>query len=190
MTIRQTVGEIVQTVLLAVVVYLVITMFTGRFEIRQMSMQPNFYEGQRVLVARLPNDLSPWLADIAYAAGEHQPATLGLEHRQIIIFYRPDQAETPLIKRVVGIPGDTIRIADGAVWVNGRRWDEPYAHGEPTTCSAYCGPLTLGSDTYFVMGDNRPDSLDSRSFGPVSGNLIIGRVVLRYWPLNTVEVYP
>ncbi len=189
-TILQGVREIAQTLLLALVTFIAISMFTGRFEIRQMSMQPNFYAGQRVVIARLPNALSPWLADIAYAAGERQPATLGLLRGQIIIFYEPDQTGTPLIKRVIGVPGDTIQIVDGAVYVNGQRLDEPYVGGKLTTCSVYCGPITLGPDMYFVMGDNRPDSLDSRSFGPVSGNLILGRVVLRYWPLNAVEYYP
>jgi len=190
MTIRQTVSEIVQMVTLPVVVFLVISMFTARFEIRQVSMQPNFYAGQRVVVGRLPNDRSPWLAEIAYAAGEHEPAALGLKRGQIVIFYRPNQSGMPLIKRVIGIPGDTIQIANGAVWLNGRRLDEPYTYGKPTTCSTYCGPITLGPDMYYVMRDNRPDSLDSRSFGPVSGDLIIGRVVLRYWPLNAIEFYP
>jgi signal peptidase I len=190
MTVRQTVSEIAQTVILAVAVFLGISMFTARFEIRQVSMQPSFYSGQRIVVDRLPNDLSPWLAEIAYAASGHEPAALGLKRGQVIVFYRPGQSSIPLIKRVIGIPGDTVQIADGAVWLNGRRLDEPYIDGKPTDCYAVCGPSTLGSDMYFVMGDNRPDSLDSRTFGPISGNLIIGRVVLRYWPLNAIEYYP
>ncbi len=190
MTVRQFAGEIVQALGLAVVVFLVISMLTGRFEIRQMSMQPNFYAGQRVLVSRLPNSLSPWLAEIAYAAGEQQPVRLGLVRGQIVIFYRPGQPGTPLIKRVIGVPGDTIRIANGVVWVNGQRLDEPYVQGAATTCSTFCGPLELGPDMYYVMGDNRPDSLDSRTFGPISGDDIIGRVVLRYWPLSAIEYYP
>jgi signal peptidase I len=189
-TVRQTVSEIAQTVILAATVFLGISMFTARFEIRQVSMQPSFYSGQRIVVDRLPNDLSPWLAEIAYAASGHEPATLGLKRGQVIVFYRPGQSDVPLIKRVIGIPGDTIQIANGAVWLNGKRLDEPYTYDKPTTCSAYCGPVTLGPGMYYVMGDNRPDSLDSRIFGPISGNLIIGRVVLRYWPLNAIEYYP
>ena len=190
MTVRQAVSEIIQTILLAVVVFLAISMFTARFEIRQVSMQPNFYAGQRVVVERLPNALSPWLTEIAYAAGKPEPAALGLKRGEIIVFYQPNESSTPLIKRVIGIPGDTIQVVDGAVWLNGKRLGEPYVDGKATTCFAVCGPITLGPDTYYVMGDNRPDSLDSRTFGPVSGNLIVGRVVLRYWPLNAIEFYP
>ncbi len=190
MTVRQVVSEIIQTILLAVAVFLAISMFTARFEIRQVSMQPNFYAGQRVVVERLPNALSPWLAEIAYAAGKPEPAALGLKRGEIVVFYQPDESSTPLIKRVIGVPGDTIQVANGAVWMNGKRLDEPYIDGKATACFAVCGPTTLGSDTYFVMGDNRPDSLDSRTFGPVSGNLIVGRVVLRYWPLSVIEFYP
>jgi signal peptidase I len=62
--------------------------------------------------------------------------------------------------------------------------EERYLKSVTTSCSTYCGPLTLGPDEYFFMGDNRPVSHDSRSFGPIPADQIVGRVILRYWPLN------
>ena len=67
---------------------------------------------------------------------------------------------------------------------------EPYINGAQTFCGNYCQPFTLGPDEYFLMGDNRVNSLDSRSFGPIPARQLVGRVVLRYWPLEQIEVYP
>lgn len=96
----------------------------------------------------------------------------------------------PLIKRVVGVPGDTLTIANGQVSVNGAQLAEPYVYGAPTNCAQYCGPLVPEAGQYFVMGDNRINSYDSRNFGPVAEEDIIGHVILRYWPLDVMEVYP
>jgi signal peptidase I len=130
------------------------------------------------------------LAKTVYAADKDHALPFQPERGQVIVFNPLDGGTIPLIKRVIGVPGDTLEIAKGAVWVNGKRLEEPYIHGLSTSCSRYCGPMTLGSDMYFVMGDNRPNSQDSRSFGPVAGDRVIGRVIMRYWPLNMIEFYP
>ncbi len=74
--------------------------------------------------------------------------------------------------------------------INGQLLDEPCVHGQPTACNSACAPVKLDEDMFFLMGDNRPSSLDSRSFGPVRGDRIIGRVVMRYWPLDQLDIYP
>jgi signal peptidase I len=183
--------EIMQTAIQAAVLYFAISALFGRFEIRQTSMEPNFHEGQRVVVSQLGSLLTPLWARTAYASdGQHTPP-FGPERGQVVVLYTtPEHTDEPLIKRVIAGPGDTIEIANDVVTVNGQPLAEAYTHDLPTPCYSICGPLTLGADEYFVMGDNRPNSRDSRSFGPISGQQIIGRVILRYWPLDEFEFYP
>jgi len=185
--------EIVQTALQAAVLYLVLSTLIGRFEIRQISMEPTFHAGQRVVVSRWERLVAPWLsgAAIAHAEGNQPIEPLGLQRGHVVVIApSPERGSESLIKRVIGLPGDTLSISGGGVWINGSLLDEPYVHGLPTTCWNTCQPLRLAPGMYFVMGDNRPNSLDSRSFGPVPGKDIVGRVVLRYWPLNAIEYYP
>ena len=154
-------------------------------------MEPNFHEGQRVLVFQLGNTLSSLWVGTAHAASENLPTPFAPERGQVVILYTsPERLEEPLIKRVIAGPGETIEIANGEVRVNGQTLAEPYVQGKATSCFGQCGPLTLGPDEYFVMGDNRPSSRDSRSFGPIPGRQIIGRVVARYWPISDWAVYP
>jgi signal peptidase I len=187
---RRAIREILETTVLSLLMYLVLSTLIGRFEIQQVSMEPNLHEGQRVIVSRLESLLSPWLARTAYAADREHVVLLQPRRGQVIVFNDPDGGALPLIKRVIAVPSDTLEMAGGAVWVDGRQLDEPYVHGLSTSCSHDCGPLTLGPGLYFVMGDNRPNSRDSRSFGPIAGDQIIGHVIVRYWPLSSIEFYP
>jgi signal peptidase I len=188
---RRLVLDILQTIVQSVLLYLVISALFGRFEIRQISMEPNFHEGQRVVVLQLSNLLTSLWAKTAYAAGDQHSLPFGPERGQVVILYTSaERADEPLIKRVIGVPGDTVEIIDGQVHINGAPLAEPYVHGLSSSCFTTCGPITLGPDQYFVMGDNRPNSRDSRSFGPVPIGQIIGRVVLRYWPLEALAFYP
>jgi signal peptidase I len=183
--------EIVQTAIQAAVLYFAISALFGRFEIRQTSMEPNFHEGQRVVVSQLGSLLTPLWVKTAYASDGQHTTPFGPERGQVVVLYPgEDRTQEPLIKRVIAGPGDTVEMADGAVKVNGAALAEPYLNGLTTNCFSNCGPLTLGADEYFVMGDNRPNSRDSRSFGPVRGAQIIGRVILRYWPLEAFQFYP
>jgi signal peptidase I len=185
--------DVVQTAVQAVLLYILIAAVFGRFEIQQISMEPNFHEGQRVLVFQLGSTLSSWWAETAHAAGERLPAPFAPQRGQVVILYLsadPGEADKPLIKRVIGVPGDMVEISDGVVRVNGAVIAEPYVQGRLTNCFGECGPLILGLEEYYVMGDNRPNSRDSRAFGPINGGQIVGRVVARYWPLNEFEWYP
>ncbi len=191
---RQMVRELVQTAVQAVVLYLVLTTLIGRFEIRQVSMEPNFHAGQRVVVTRWERLVAPWLAsgvNIAHAADDQPLEPPGLRRGQVVVLAQsPARGPEPLIKRLIALPGDTLDITPSGVLVNGVPLAEPYIHGLATTCQRYCQPVTLARGMYFVMGDNRPESFDSRSFGPVPGKDIVGPVVLRYWPLDKLELYP
>jgi signal peptidase I len=185
-SLRHALREMAESIAMAVVLYAIISTLVGRYQILNVSMEPNFHEGQRVVVSRLGR----LLTDVAHAEDGQSSASLGLKRGQVAVLYPNAQhEEPPLIKRVIGLPGETVTIANGQVQINGQPIDEPYLNGLPTQCFQNCA-ITLGAGQYFVLGDNRPNSLDSRSFGPVTADNIIGQVIVRYWPLDKLEIYP
>lgn len=129
------------------------------------SMYPTLLPGDRLLTTR----------SVAVPIG-----------RGDLIVFRPAVGpEDYVVKRVIGIPGDRVRIIDYGVWVNGRRLYEPYLKQPWTQGETYAGggELTLTKDEYFLMGDNRDRSLDSRVLGPQRRNRIVGRAFFRAWPI-------
>jgi signal peptidase I len=135
------------------------------FRIDGTSMEPNIHNGEYVIV----NKTAYWFG--------HNP-----QRGDVIIFNAPDQPQNDRVKRVIGLPGDTVEVKpDGTVYVNGQKLDEPYL---PPHHSGTSGTWTVPEDQYFVMGDNRSASLDSRAKGPVPRNKIIGKAWLIIWPLH------
>lgn len=141
-------------------------------------MQPGLHTNELVMVNLLAYDF-------------------GSPHRgDVIVLHPPDDPSTTYVKRVIGVPGDHISITTNAVIVNGHTLNEPYI--SPLDPSAPENPsvvpnLTLGPKQYFVMGDNRQDSLDSRSFGYVPRANIVGQAELVFWPLpvfHGIQTYP
>lgn len=184
--VRRFVRELAESIVMAIIFYAIISTLVGRYQILNISMEPNFHEGQRVVVSRLGR----LLTDVAHAEDGQAHDSLGLKRGQVVVLYPTAQhVDPPLIKRVIGLPGETVTIAGGQVLINGQPLGEPYLNGVTTSCSQNC-TITLGPTQYFVLGDNRPNSLDSRSFGPVSADNIIGQVIVRYWPLDKLEIYP
>jgi signal peptidase I len=153
--------EMLETILLSVLLFLGINAISARIRVESISMQPTLYAGDFVIVNKL-----------AYQ--------LGQPHRgDIIVFrYPPDPNQVPYIKRVIGLPGDQIHIADGKVLINGQVLAEPYLR--VTTNRG--GDWTVPPDSLFVMGDNRNNSSDSRSWGMVPFRNVIGRALVVYWP--------
>jgi signal peptidase I len=113
----------------------------------------------------------------------------GVHRGDVVVFHRPqgvDAAEKVLIKRVIGLSGETVSGHDGKVWIGNRVLDEPYVNS-PCHGTQDFAPITIPSGDVFVMGDNRCDSTDSRVFGPITKSSIIGRAFLIIWPLGRIH---
>lgn len=108
----------------------------------------------------------------------------------IIVFPQKANTSKLLIKRIIGMPGETVQIIDGRVYINGHELEEDYGNAVMTDGGLASAPITLGSDEYFVLGDNRNNSQDSRfaSVGNIQRSDIIGRAWLRIWPLDKVTL--
>jgi len=132
------------------------------------SMEPTLMVGDKVLVNKLAYDFH------------------SIHRGDVVVFKRPPHDYsaniTDLIKRVIGLPGDSISANGGSVDINGHPLKEPWLPKGVTTSNF--GPVTIPAGEYFVMGDNRGDSDDSRDIGPISKNLIVGRAFVIVWPLS------
>jgi signal peptidase I len=164
--------EVVETLVLTVIIFLVIQNFVAQpYRVEQQSMQHTLEQGQYVLVDKLTPRFGPY------------------ERGDIVVFTPPEGSRVPFIKRVIGVPGDRVEIRDGQVFVNEKELTEPYIFdGDSTEPASDRSSYVVSPDTFFVMGDHRGNSTDSRSFGAIPLGNIIGRAWLRYWPLDTLRV--
>ena len=108
----------------------------------------------------------------------------------IIVFPYQYEDNTYFIKRIIGLPGETVQIVDGTIYINGEVLQESYGREVMRNSGLAADPITLGEDEYFVLGDNRNDSTDSRdpSVGKIKRNQIIGRAWVRIWPLSKIGI--
>ena len=160
---------------IALVVAVVVRVFVFQtFFIPSTSMYPTLHPGDRIVVLKLERTPSPG---------------------QIVVFRRPPAEDCggpvvpDLVKRVIGLPGQVIEGRDGVVFINGKRLAEPWLPKVRTTYTANFGPLKIPADHYFMMGDNRVDSCDSRDWGPLPASYIVGKVVMRIWPLGRITFF-
>jgi len=160
--------EILQLVLIVVLVRVGMDTFLPRYVVDGASMQPNFYTSDRLIVDRVTMLLG------------------GPSRGDVIVLDSPRDDEL-LLKRVIGLPDETVVIEDGRVYIDGELLQESYIE-EYCTYRSCNGVWELGSDQYFVLGDNRSHSLDSHSFGPVERDTIRGIARVRYWPLFSLDV--
>jgi len=153
--------DLLETIVLAVVLFFAINAVSARVRVDGFSMVPTLQDGEYVLVNRL-----------AYR-------TKLPEHGDIIVFESPQTADLDLIKRVIGLPGDTVTISGGTVQVNGKPVSEPYIAAAPI----YNGEWSVPEGKLFVLGDNRNDSSDSHAWGLLPLENVIGKAILIYWPI-------
>ncbi len=153
--------DIVETILLSAILFLMINALSARVRVDGFSMVPTLQDGEFVFVNRL-----------AYKFDEPNRG-------DIIVFHYPlDPQRQDLIKRIIGLPGDEVRVNGGKVLINGIEIVEPYIAAPPT----YHGRWQVGEEELFVLGDNRNDSSDSHSWGLLPINQIVGKALFIYWP--------
>lgn len=158
---RRTLIDLLETVVLSVLLFVGINSVSSRIRVESISMQPTLYAGNFVLVNKLTYKL-------------------GSPHRGDVIVFRfpPDPNQVPYIKRVIGLPGDHVHIENGKVMINDELYVEPYL----AVSTVHGGDYYVPPNSLFVMGDNRNNSSDSRSWGMVPLENVIGKAMFIYWP--------
>ncbi len=166
-SIKHTLLEIIQTVLLSALLFLAINLATTRILVQSVSMQPTFYESDRVLVNKL-----------AYIIGSP-------DRKDVIVFNPPvSDVDEPYIKRIIGLPGDVVRIENGQVIVNDLPLQETYIAAPPE----YDGTWSVPAGCVFVLGDNRNNSYDSHYWGVVALESVMGKAEFVFWPFEHLKM--
>lgn len=160
--------EIGETFLIAGMLFLAVNLFTARIRVEGGSMEPSLHDGEFVVINRL-----------AYRWNDPQRG-------EIIVFRFPLDPERRFIKRIIGLPGDTVTVSEGQVLVNNLPVQEPYVSAPPR----YDGTWTVEDGHVFVLGDNRNNSSDSQNWGSLRTDEIIGKAIIVYWPLGDLGVIP
>ncbi len=158
-------SEITGTLLPAVIIAIIIHLFLAQAtKVYGASMEPTLHTDDRVILEKITYRFRP-------------------PQRGDIVVVKVSDRSQPLIKRIIGLPGETIAIRNGKVYINGQPLEEDYLTW-PTR--GYLPPTRIPPMYYFVMGDNRNASNDSRNFGPISRDQIVGRAIFRYWPPSAI----
>jgi len=152
--------DIIETLVLAVILFLAINAISARVRVDGFSMRPTLEDGEFVLVSKM-----------SYLLGK-------VDRGDIIVFHFPMNPDEELIKRVIGLPGDHISVQAGVVSVNGQVINEPYIASTP----AYSGEWDVLAGELFVLGDNRNNSNDSKDWGLLPLEKVVGKAVVIYWP--------
>lgn len=171
---RELLGWIVYIAVIAGLTYLIITYVGQRTKVSGHSMEATLHDGDNLIVDKVSFRL-------------RDP-----ERYEIIVFPYRYKEDTYYIKRIIGLPGETVQIVDGYVYIDGELLDEDYGLEVMMDSGIAAEPIVLGEDEYFVLGDNRNNSSDSRdaSVGVLNRDELIGRAWVRIWPLESIGVIP
>jgi signal peptidase I len=167
--------DIIQIIIFAVSIFLfVYLLILQPHKINGESMETNFHNGEYILTEKVTYDFN-------------QP-----KRGDVIVFKAPPDGHDEYIKRIIGLPGDIVKVANCKVYVNGRELTEEYLTPNlctnPGTFATEGATITISANNYFVLGDNRPHSLDSRYIGPIGRDKFTGRAWIVYWPVKNAEV--
>jgi len=168
--------EIVKVVIISLAIIIPIRYFLIQpFYVKGASMEPNFQDHQYLIIN-----------EISYRFSDPQRG-------DIVVFRYPKDPRQFFIKRIIGLPGETVKVKDGKVYIFNDDYPEGVAINEQlyleNSVTAGNKEVALGEEEFFVLGDNRSASLDSRSFGVVPRRLIIGKVWLRGWPFDEIKIF-
>jgi signal peptidase I len=183
---KSTMREYFESIVVAVILALFIRTFVVQaFKIPTGSMEPNLLVGDHLLVNKFV------FAPTAYPAERALLPMREIRRGDIVVFKFPEDPERDFIKRVIGLPGDTVELRSREVFINGQKAAEPYAHylfpvGEGQESTSFdvrerYGPVTVPDGHYFMMGDNRDNSQDSRYWGFLPADYVKGRALMIYW---------
>src|SRR5437763_15799180 len=157
------------------VLALVMVFIIQPVKVEGTSMLPYLHDGERIFVNKLI-----YYDDFRWAPKVYRG--------DIVVFWFPDDPSKSYIKRVIGLPGETVQMRDGRIYVNGKELPEPYLDPTLNVSDDSRPPAYVKPHYYFVMGDNRDNSSDSRSWGLVPEKYIYGKALFRYWPLSKASV--
>ena len=191
-SLRVLVRESFETIILALLVFMVLHISIQNYKVEGPSMQPTLNQNEYLIVNKLVYlrfDPAEVFDALPFYEGEMEEDDRYIFHPpvrgEVVVFRSPRDPERDFVKRVIGLPGDTVEIVNGTVYVNGLQLVEPYLDRHDNTTMA---PVEVEANTVFVLGDNRGSSNDSRSWGAVPAENLIGRAWMRFWPLDHLGV--
>jgi signal peptidase I len=189
--------EIVETALIAVLIFVGVRSLVLNFKVDGSSMVPSLVNGEMLLVNKNAYEsfdlysLVDWLPGVDHAGAKEIQPFDGPNRGDVVVFDPPVTSSKPYIKRIIGLPGETIEIRNGRVFVDGIMLEEPYLDGNETDCGPRsCEPVTVPEGHVYVLGDNRSNSSDSRFFGTVEISSILGKAWITYWPVDHIGKVP
>jgi signal peptidase I len=194
-TAARAVREIIETIVLAALIFFGVRLLVLNFKVDGQSMTPNLQDNELLLVNRNAYedvDLNDWLNKLPFVDRNGEWVIYEFEAPErgdIVVFDPPNDDDKPYIKRVIATAGETVEFRDGSVLINGIKIDEPYIRNGITDCQD-CPAVVVPEGNVFVLGDNRKNSSDSRIFGPVPIENIIGKAIVTYWPVEEVGRVP
>ena len=190
---RKTLREILQTVLLTLVLFAGLQGTVQNVRVDGFSMRPTLDEDQYLLVNKLAYsqiglaNLSRYIPFVDLGDEESSYLFEPPQRGDVVVFRFPVDPSRDFVKRVIAVPGDSVEIRNGNVFVNGKALEEPYTLDAPRGITML--EQVMGPDEYFVLGDNRLQSNDSKNWGPVPLENIIGKVWVSYWPLSEIAAF-
>ena len=189
-----TTRQAIEMAALAALIFLLVRASLQNFRVEGSSMAPNLESGQHLIVNKLAYttidlQIFDWVPffDPDEDSVHHLFGSPG--RGDVVVFQSPQDSKQDFIKRIIGVPGDLVEIRASTVFLNGRQLEEPYTQGNTGGCTTPCS-WEVPEDSYFVLGDNRSGSSDSRMFGFVPEESVIGKALFSYWPLADADLAP
>ena len=189
-TMRQLIRELIETIILALLIFLVIQFTVQNTRVEGMSMDPTLADGQYLIVNKaIYTRLDPkkFQAVFDFFGIDRTDSFFPLHaprRGEVIVFEFPRDRSRDFVKRVIGVPGDTVEIRRGTVFVNGEELDEPYVRNKGRSNERL---QRVPEDSYYVLGDNRRASSDSRDWGMVPAENVTGKAWVSFWPLDQLQ---